>query len=43
MLQSNIRELLPMMDAAGFVEVEGGMTKYRVLAFVRGTVRKVRS
>jgi len=36
MMQSNVRELPPMMEDAGFTDVEVGMTRYSVLSFVRG-------
>ena len=41
----DLRELLPLMDAAGFSDLESGPVKFRilglpVLAFVRGSARK---
>lgn len=36
MMQSNVRDLPVMMKDAGLLGVEIGMTKYSVLAFVRG-------
>jgi hypothetical protein len=45
MLQHDLRELLPMMEASGFSEIEIAQAKYRVLglsvlSFVRGSARK---
>ena len=45
MLQHDLRELLPLMDASGFSDVEIAPVKFRilglsVLAFVRGSARK---
>ena len=45
MLQHDLRELIPLMEAAGFSDVESGPAKFRilglsVLAFVRGSARK---
>ncbi len=45
MLQHDLRELLPLMDVAGFSDVEFGPTEFRilglsVLAFARGKTRK---
>jgi ubiquinone/menaquinone biosynthesis C-methylase UbiE len=45
MLQHDFRELLPLMEAAGFSDVETAPAKFRVfglsiLAFVRGNARK---
>lgn len=40
MMESNVRELPVMMQEAGFAEVETGITKYKVIAFVRGTAKK---
>jgi demethylmenaquinone methyltransferase/2-methoxy-6-polyprenyl-1,4-benzoquinol methylase/phosphoethanolamine N-methyltransferase len=36
MMQSNVRDLVAMMQVAGFAAVETGKTKYSILAFVRG-------
>jgi len=45
MLQHDLRELIPLMEASGFSNVEFGPAKFRilglsVLAFVRGSTRK---
>ena len=45
MLQHDLRELLPLMEASGFSDVEFGPAKFRILglsilAFVRGSTRK---
>jgi ubiquinone/menaquinone biosynthesis C-methylase UbiE len=45
MLQHDLRELFPMMEASGFSEIEIAQAKYRVLglsvlSFVRGSARK---
>lgn len=45
MLQHDLRELLPLMEASGFSDVEFGPAKFRILglsilAFVRGRTRK---
>jgi ubiquinone/menaquinone biosynthesis C-methylase UbiE len=45
MLQHDLRELLPLMEASGFSEIEIAQAKYRVLglsvlAFVRASARK---
>jgi cyclopropane fatty-acyl-phospholipid synthase-like methyltransferase len=45
MLQHDLRELLPLMQASGFSDVETAPAKFRVfelsiLAFVRGSARK---
>ena len=45
MLQHDLRELLPLMEASGFSDVEIAPVKFRILgisilAFVRGNVRK---
>jgi ubiquinone/menaquinone biosynthesis C-methylase UbiE len=45
MLQHDLRELIPLMEASGFSEVETAPAKFRilglsVLAFVRGSARK---
>ncbi len=45
MLQHDLQELLPLMEASGFSEVEFGPAKFRILglsilAFVRGSARK---
>jgi ubiquinone/menaquinone biosynthesis C-methylase UbiE len=45
MLQHDLRELLPLMEASGFTDVEIAPVKFRVLglsvlAFVRGSARK---
>ncbi len=45
MLQHDLQELLPLMEASGFSEVEFGPAKFRILglsilAFVRGRARK---
>lgn len=45
MLQHDLRELLPLMEASGFSDVETAQVKFRVLglsilAFVRGSARK---
>ena len=45
MIDHDLRELLPLMEAAGFSELESGPAKFRVLglpvlAFVRGSARK---
>jgi ubiquinone/menaquinone biosynthesis C-methylase UbiE len=36
MAQVNIREYLPLMTGAGFIEVETGPTRSKLLSFVRG-------
>lgn len=36
MMQHNVRELLPMMEAAGFTDIETGATSHWVTSFVRG-------
>lgn len=46
MLQHDLRELLPLMDASGFSDIEIAPAKFRilglsVLAFVRGSARKI--
>jgi len=46
MLQHNLQELLPLMTASGFSDVEIAPVRFRilglsVLAFARGTARKV--
>ncbi len=45
MLQHDLRELLPLMEASGFSDVEIAPVKFRilglsVLAYVRGSARK---
>lgn len=45
MLQHDLRELLPLMEASGFSDMEIAQARFRVLglsilAFVRGTARK---
>ena len=40
MLQSNLRALEAMLQAAGFKEVQTGKTLYGLLAFLQGTVSK---
>jgi SAM-dependent methyltransferase len=45
MLNHDLLELLPLMDASGFSEIEIAPAKFRILglsivAFVRGTARK---
>jgi ubiquinone/menaquinone biosynthesis C-methylase UbiE len=45
MLQHDLRELLPLMDASGFIDVEIAPVKFRilglpVLAYVHGSARK---
>ena len=45
MLQHDLRELLPLMEASGFSDVEIAPVKFRilglsVLSFVRGSARK---
>jgi demethylmenaquinone methyltransferase/2-methoxy-6-polyprenyl-1,4-benzoquinol methylase len=45
MLQHDLRELLPLMEASGFSDVETAPAKFRILglsilAFVRGNARK---
>ena len=45
MLQHDLRELVPLMKASGFSDIEHGPAKFRilglsVLAFVRGSTRK---
>jgi len=45
MLQHDLRELLPLMEASGFSDIEVAQAKFRVLglsvlAFVRGSARK---
>jgi ubiquinone/menaquinone biosynthesis C-methylase UbiE len=45
MLQHDLQELLPLMNASGFSEIESGPAKFRivglsVLGFVRGSARK---
>jgi hypothetical protein len=45
MLQHDLGELLPLMEAAGFSDLEMGHARFRVLglsviAFVRGSARK---
>jgi ubiquinone/menaquinone biosynthesis C-methylase UbiE len=45
MLQHDLRELLPLMEASGFSDVETGPAEFRILglsilAFVRGRARK---
>jgi hypothetical protein len=45
MLQHDLRELLPLMEASGFTDVEIAPVKFRVLglsvlAFVRGSAQK---
>ncbi len=39
--QHSLEELLPMMREAGFVEIESGLTRFKMVGFVRGKVRKV--
>jgi ubiquinone/menaquinone biosynthesis C-methylase UbiE len=48
MLEHDLRELLPLMDASGFSDVETAPVKFRILglsllAFVRGSARKSRA
>jgi len=40
MLQSNLRALEAMLQAAGFKETQTGKTRYALLAFLQGTVSK---
>ena len=40
MLQSNLRALEAMLQAAGFVETQTGKTRYELLAFLQGTASK---
>ena len=40
MLQSNLRALEAMLQAAGFKETQTGKTRYGLLAFLQGTVSK---
>jgi len=40
-MESNVRELRSIMHDVGFAEIEEGMTRYRMLSFIRGKARKV--
>jgi ubiquinone/menaquinone biosynthesis C-methylase UbiE len=39
MMQVNVRDYVPLLEAAGFAEVEAGPTSFKLLSFVRGWVR----
>lgn len=38
MMQTHAQSYLPMLEEAGFTQVEAGLTRYRALAFIRGRV-----
>lgn len=40
-MESNVRELRSIMHDVGFASIEEGMTRYRMLSFIRGKARKV--
>ncbi|NIQ38876.1 MAG: methyltransferase domain-containing protein [Proteobacteria bacterium] len=41
-MEGNVRELHSLMDDVGFGEIEAGMTRYRILSFIKGKARKVK-
>jgi demethylmenaquinone methyltransferase/2-methoxy-6-polyprenyl-1,4-benzoquinol methylase/phosphoethanolamine N-methyltransferase len=43
MMENDVRELQPLVEQAGFTEVQVGRTSHRLLSFVRGTARKLQN
>jgi len=41
LMQHDLRELVPMMEQAGFTQIEIGRTRFTPISFVQGRTRKV--
>ena len=42
LMQHDFRELVPMMEQAGFTQIKVGQTRFKSVSFVRGRTRKVK-